>query len=1044
MKWHNFWFFLLWVPAIAFAQQELSIYEIQYTTNPDGSSPHVGDTVVTYGIVTGIFQQYRFFMEEYPGGAWHGIYIFRGGNSTPSVSIGDSVRVVAVVSEYYGLTELDATPGNGYVEVLSSGHPLPGPTVLPTGQVSQEAYEGVLIKVQYAVAESLPNQYGEWWVNDGTGPLMIDDLGVPYVPILGQPYDIVGCLSYGYGSFRLEPRDSSDIQFSPDPPPVITNIHLFPEVPPADRPIIVQATITDNSMVVGDSLFYQVNGSGFQSVSHDSVIGTEYFFTIPGRPAGDSVDFFLWAMDDSSQVTVSETLSYTVIPNPPPIIHYVVWEPAYPFPNDPVLVRAKITDDTQVAEDSLYYRLNEGTFYAYPHDSTFNDLYFYHIPPQPGGTSVALFVVARDDAGAKTVSETLGYQVPDLSGILPMSALHVLDDQGNSILLGQQVTIRGALTVAGELGPAYYIQDATGGCVLYAPNFTAGRGDTVTVTGLVTQYNGLVELNDAEMLDQKFGEDPIPLVVTLAQLADSGEAYEGRLVQVRYVTTNATTFPTSGTLTIQDSTGSFTVYIDNDTDLGGQPTPTGPFHLTGVVSQYDPDPPYFEGHQIVPRGSFDLITGGDGSGSARWIPPFAVRGTPTDLSLEIQMGIDTLRYLKIEFPASTWWSGELQDLTLLGDGWVGATVTAYPESVRISGASVVVDTLIFHGVVVPDTGVYPVVVKTATSGPQGLRPIVVQPVLYSTTPIAQVQQPGSDGYTSAMEGQEVTVAGVVTFPAGVSSTDRTSLFLQDPTGGVNVYYSGALLPFQVGDIVFARGVVTEYNGLTEILVSQSQNLLRLDRGFAIPDTYRLRPGEVLKEAMEGRFLELPEGVVATEPALAGAGYTMEVWNGQVPVTVYIYPGTGIDVQSLRVGDRIQVYGVLGQYDADPPYTSGYQILPRFPEDVGLLQPPDTTAEVQLTLSTNVFAPDLASERLSITVTGPPDYSYSLKIFDLKGRIVRVFFEGSPARTGVVTWDGTKENGEKVPLGMYIVQLRAVKGLRQVVINRPLVISTPFE
>ncbi len=1044
MKLQKFWFLLLLVPLASYAQQELSIYEIQYTTNPSGDSPYVGDTVVTYGIVTGVFQQYRFFMEEYPGGAWHGIYIFRGGNSTPSVQVGDSVRVVAVVSEYYGLTELDATPGNGYVEVLSSGHPLPGPTVLPTGEVSQEAYEGVLIKVQYAVADSDTNQYGEWWVNDGTGPLMVDDMGVPYVPVLGQPYDIVGCLSYAYGTFRLEPRDSADIQLSPDPPPVITEIQLIPEIPPADRPIIVLATITDNSSVLDDSLFYQINGTGFQSLPEDSAVGSQHFFTLPPRPAGDSVDFFLWAMDDSFQVTVSETLSYTVIPNPPPIIHYVVLEPEYPFPNDPVLVRAKITDDTEVAQDSLYYRLNGGTFYGYPHDSTFNDLYFYHIPPQPGGTTVDLYVVALDDAGAKSVSETLHYQVPDLSGIVPMSALHVLDDQGNTILLGQQVTIRGALTVAGELGPAYYIQDSTGGCVLYAPNFTAGRGDTVTVTGTVTQYNGLVELNDATLLDQTFGEDPEPLVVTLAQLADSGEAYEGRLVQVRYVTTTATAFPTSGTLTIQDSTGSFTVYIDNDTDLGGQPTPTGPFHLTGVVSQYDPDPPYFEGHQIVPRGSFDLVTGGDGSGSARWIPPFAIQGTPMDLALEIHMGIDTLRYLKIEFPSSTWWSGEQQDLTLIGDGWANASIAVFPESLLVSDAKVVVDTLVFHGVVVPDTGVYSITVKTATTGPQGLRPIVVLPVLYVTTPIAQVQTPGSDGYGSALEGQQVTVAGIVTFPAGVSSTDRTSLFIQDPTGGVNIYYSGALLPLKTGDVVFARGVVTEYNGLTEILVAQSQDLIRLDQNYTVPDPYILRPGEVLKEELEGLLLELPEGVIATAPALAGLGYTMEVWNGQVPVTVYIYPGTGIDVQQLAVGDVVRVFGVLGQYDSNPPYTSGYQILPRSSEDLTVLQLPDTTARVNLVLSTNVFAPDLTSERLKMTVMGPPDYTYSLKIFDLRGRVVRVFFEGSPARTGIVTWDGTQENGEKVPLGMYIVQLRAVKGPETVVINRPLVVSTPFE
>ena len=1032
---------LLFVTGL-FTQQELSIYDIQYTEDPIGNSPYMFDTVATYGIVTGIFQQYRFFIEEYPGGAWHGVYVFRGGNSQPHVSLGDSVKVVGVVNEYYGLTEIDASAdvGVGSVTVLSSGHPLPGPTVLPTGEVSQEMYEGVYIEVDQVVVESLPNQYGEWWVNDGSGPLMIDDMGVSYSPQLGDIFNIRGCLSFGYGTFRLEPRDSSDIM---DPPPVITDIQWTPTVPSPYHDVTINALIQDNSMVFSDSIFYQVNGNGFMPFYHDSVSQNIYYFSIPGHPAGDSIDFYLWAIDDAGGVSISDTFTYKVVPSPPPVIHYLEFEPTHPLTNDVVTVWAKITDDSQVIADSMYYILNNSEIHSNVPDSIVSDIRYYHIPSQPGGTSVSFFVIAVDDSGKKAVSDTLGYEVWDLSQTIPISYLHVLDNDGNPILLGHQVIVRGVVTVAGELGVSFYLQDSSGGVVAYNPNFTADRGDTVRITGSVSIYNGLVELNNADLLDRKPGDDPTPEVVTISQLLEGGEVYEGVLVQIRDVTTDATVFPTGQTITIQDSTGSFTLYVDNDTDLGGRKTPSGKFHVTGVISQYDPSPPYFEGYQIVPRGSFDLVTGGDGSGTARVIPPYFPRGYSGPLSIEITMGIDTINFIAVSIPDSTMWSGDSADVSFIGDGFNEATFNVTPTDIEISNAHVVIDTIVINNFTVPDTGEFQITVSTGVHDLESVQPIIVQPHLFGTIPISEVQEPGEDGYSSSMVNQSVTVAGVVTFPAGISSTDRTSIFIQDPTGGVNIYYSNSLLPIILGDVVLVKGIVTEYNGLTEVSVSSLSDMSRLDRGYAIPDTYRLRPGEILKEELEGRFVKLDGAVVATQPSPAGAGFSMDLWNGQVPVTAYIYPGTGIDVNSLHVGDVINILGVVGQYDSQEPYTSGYQLLPRFAEDIHIVTP-ETTSTVDLILSKNVFAPDLNNENLRIKVLGPGDYRYTLKVFDLKGRTVKVFFESAPGKTGIFVWDGTNDTGGRLPLGMYIVQLKAIKGTDQRVINRVVVISTPFK
>jgi hypothetical protein len=181
--------------------ETLTIYEIQ---GQQTSSPYLDSAVVTYGIVTGVYGSNTFFIEEQPGGAWHGIYVY-GSSTTPSR--GDSVRVTATVDEYFGMTELVGP----VVDILSSSAVLPGPTILTTGAVNNEDYESVLVRVVDAICtnDSLGN--GEWEINDGSGSVVVDDMGVPYVPDSGQIYTVTGPVMYSFGDFKIEPRDSNDI-----------------------------------------------------------------------------------------------------------------------------------------------------------------------------------------------------------------------------------------------------------------------------------------------------------------------------------------------------------------------------------------------------------------------------------------------------------------------------------------------------------------------------------------------------------------------------------------------------------------------------------------------------------------------------------------------------------------------------------------------------------------------------------------------------------------------------------------------------------------
>ena len=185
-----------------------SIWDIQYTEDPGGDSPYEGQTVTTTGVVTAFFGaggDRRFFIQDGTG-EWSGLFLFE---PDAYLDVGDLVQVTGEVSEYYGLTQI----AFGDAEVLAGDQDLPAPAVLPSGEVSQEAWESVLVRVEEVTVADGSLGYGEWSVDDGSGAVRVDDLGYyVYPPETGDFLRYVqGPLYYAYGDFKIEPRGDEDI-----------------------------------------------------------------------------------------------------------------------------------------------------------------------------------------------------------------------------------------------------------------------------------------------------------------------------------------------------------------------------------------------------------------------------------------------------------------------------------------------------------------------------------------------------------------------------------------------------------------------------------------------------------------------------------------------------------------------------------------------------------------------------------------------------------------------------------------------------------------
>ena len=189
---------------------EVSIYDIQGQLEV---SPYVDIIVTTTGIVTGV--AYNGFFIQDGASEWSGIWVY---GMSDNLVLGDIVSVTGTVLEYNELTEISAMS----VIVESSNNSLPNPILVNTGDIG-ESYEGVLVNV-IGTAMTMPNEYGEWMVDDGSGSVVVNDKlfeDADQLVDIGNNYVVVGPVDFTFGAYKIEPRSEADLfQFIEEGTPV--------------------------------------------------------------------------------------------------------------------------------------------------------------------------------------------------------------------------------------------------------------------------------------------------------------------------------------------------------------------------------------------------------------------------------------------------------------------------------------------------------------------------------------------------------------------------------------------------------------------------------------------------------------------------------------------------------------------------------------------------------------------------------------------------------------------------------------------------------
>ena len=176
-------------------------------------------------------------------------------------------------------------------------------------------------------------------------------------------------------------------------------------------------------------------------------------------------------------------------------------------------------------------------------------------------------------------------------------------EQVRNLGIGQTVTVSGVVTNGSELGPIRYLQDGTAGIACYGSNLnTVQKGDSITATGVLFEFSGLLELSPTNTFTNH-GQaviQPTPLIIPITS---AGESLEGQLVRLDNVNFVQTGNFATGNSTVQvfDGSNTFDVRINGSTNIDGSAIPTGPITIIGLLGQFNAN------YQLIPRSTQDIF-----------------------------------------------------------------------------------------------------------------------------------------------------------------------------------------------------------------------------------------------------------------------------------------------------------------------------------------------------------------------------------------------------------------------------------------------------
>lgn len=310
-----------------------------------------------------------------------------------------------------------------------------------------------------------------------------------------------------------------------------------------------------------------------------------------------------------------------------------------------------------------------------------------------------------------------------------------------------------------------------------------------------------------------------------------------------------------------------------------------------------------------------------------------VTGQSVKVTINAFIPSATIANATITIPASL---GTPTTATLSGTGGTGS-VSVSGQVITVNGASATTANALevtINGLStpVPTTtgyGAHTLAVSTRAAGGT-LLPIATQPAVRVVAPISLVRNYDPTTRASLDLGATVAIEGIVSeadFGAGSASF---SGFIQDSTGGINIFSASANPNLIRTNRFVVIGSVAQFNGLTEIIPLSASTVYNLGPvSEPVPQVVSLATLAADPEAYEGELI-----------TVQNLTYVSGTWGAGATVVLKDASATNIDIR-IQSGSTattapaypVNVTGVFGQFDSSSPYTVGYQLMPRDPADL---------------------------------------------------------------------------------------------------------------
>lgn len=202
------------------------------------------------------------------------------------------------------------------------------------------------------------------------------------------------------------------------------------------------------------------------------------------------------------------------------------------------------------------------------------------------------------------------------------------------------------------------------------------------------------------------------------------------------------------------------------------------------------------------------------------------------------------------------------------------------------------------------------------------------PTAYPAYSIGQVTTVDADGGADSL-GVTCELQGIV---HGVNLREDGVQFtiIDDANDGIGVFNGVTNFGYDVneGDMVVVQGEIDQFNGLLQIA---ADTVLLMSQGNALQQP---TVATALGESTESQLVTVEE-VSLVDPDQWGdgfSGFNVEVTDGSDTTVVRIDDNVDLFDMPAPTG-TFNVTGIGGQFDSDAPFDEGYQLLPRYMEDI---------------------------------------------------------------------------------------------------------------